>query len=102
MRGKVDREREREEKRRSGYKLLLHHVFIRYDLGRHNRGAEPSLETSHRIHKLKVNVRSISTQPAVVWRSEAVLLAPNETFLLKLIILLAKGCPAGEVAILLI
>lgn len=50
------------------------------------------LEKSHTIHKLKVNARSISRRgpfiaplPAVVWRSVAALLAPNEMFLFKLI-----------------
>lgn len=55
-------------------------------------GQKISLDKSHTIHKLKVNVKSISHAgpfiaplPAVVWRSVTALLAPNEMFLFKLI-----------------
>lgn len=50
------------------------------------------LDKSHAIHKLKVNVRSVSHAgpfiaplAAVAWRWVSALLAPNEMFLLKLI-----------------
>ncbi len=101
MPGKREREIERERwggrgnerGKRWKDKLLLHHVFIRYDLGSHNGGAEDKTgEEPH--YKLKVNVRSIShggpfmvPLPAVVLRSVAALLDPNEMFLLKLITL---------------
>ena len=56
---KTERRRGREGRRvkKEKDKVLLHHVFIRFDLGSHRAGG--TLEYRHTVHKLKVNVRSI-------------------------------------------